>query len=138
MGERTAMNRRFREIQAITEPLRHDPGALQRGGIETQLTSLTALLSYTRHLLRNVDAVTDPTVPADQWRQLDGATADNFASTLAVLDDRLPARVHEVKELTAAAGVGAGEAERQALLDIERINQTLLAYMASVKPGSTV
>lgn len=131
------MDRQIQQIRLEAEPLRHNPGALQRNGIETQLTSLSALLYYTRHLVKNVAGISSATVRSAQWQQLDGATGDNFAATLAVLDGRLPSRVHDLKDVALTAGAGAGEAERDAILDVERINQTLLDYMASVKPGST-
>jgi uncharacterized membrane protein YccC len=144
-GARAAMNRGFEEIQARAEPLRHNSGALQQGGIETQLTSLSALVHYTRHLVadadavsRDVDAGSPATVDAERWRRLELATADNFASALAVLADRLPSHAHDVKDVVVTAARGATRAERRALVDVERINQSLQACMLSVKPGSVV
>lgn len=131
------MNSRLHQIRVEAEPLRHNPGALQRSDIESQLTSLSALLYYTRHLVKNVDQVSAPTVRPEQWQGLLAATADNFTATLSVLDGRLPSRVHDLDEVAATAGAGAGEAERLAILDVERINQTLLDYMSSITPGST-
>ncbi|MGX5697575.1 FUSC family protein [Agromyces soli] len=142
---RAAMNRGLEELQERAEPLRHNAGALQQGGIETQLTSLSALVHYTRHLVADADAVSkdvaagsSATVDAGKWQRLDRATGDNFASALAVFADRLPTHAHDVKEVAATAAKGATRAERLALIDIERINQSLHACMISVRPGSVV
>lgn len=131
------VNRQFHEIQESARPLRHNAGSQQRGGIEGQLTSLSALLYYVRHIVRDTASVSSPTVRADQWQRLAASTDDNFRSTLSVLGGSLPAHLHDPGEFSTTAGVSAAESERLALLDVERINQSLVAFMAAVKPGST-
>jgi len=142
--QESAMQRRLDDILRHVAPLRRAPGSLQRSGIETQLTSLTALTYYARHLATDTQRTpTEPTSPGAVtantltpafWQHLDAVTRDNFGSTLAVLDDRLPSRVHDPKDFTAPSGSTVSD---PALADVERINQTLLAYMAALRPGST-
>jgi len=138
------MQRQLDEFLRNVAPLRRDPGSLQRSGVETQVTSLTALAYYARHLATDTRGapaaapsqgapVASTKTPAF-WQHLDAATRDNFDSTLAVLDDRLPTRVHDPKDFTTPSGRTASD---PALEDVERINQTLLAYMAAMHPGST-
>jgi hypothetical protein len=142
--QESAMQGRLDDILRGAAPLRRAPGSLQRSGIETQLTSLTALTYYARHLATDTahapahpvspGAVVVGTLTPAFWQQVDAATRDNFGSTLAVLDDRLPSRVHDPKDCTAPSETPVSD---PALADVERINQTLLAYMAALRPGST-
>ena len=142
--QESAMQRRLDDILRDAAPLRRAPGSLQGSGIQTQLTSLTVLTYYARHLATDTQhrpaepaspgAVAVSAVTPTMWQHLDAVTRDNFGSTLAVLDDRLPSRVHDPKDFTV---VSERTVSDPALADVERINQTLLAYMAALRPGST-
>jgi len=136
------MHRRLDDVLGSAAGRRRDPGSLQRDGIETQLTSLTALAVSTHALVAAaVDAAPDDdataasgAMTAAQWQRLDAATRDNFASTVAVLQRRLPTRVHDLRDVIEAATLTP---EDPALSAIARVNETLLATMTALRPGST-
>lgn len=130
----SALQSHLDDVLAHAGPLRRDPGAQQRSGIESQLTSLMALAFYTRGLVRSEGespALTG-TMDARRWQLLAAATRDNFASALAVLDERLPPRIHDLSDL----GIADADPQSPSLVSVARINETLLAFMGDVRPGS--
>ena len=130
------MRRQLDAVAQHADPLRRGPGALQRTGIEAQLAALSALAYYARRLLTDADERTAASADPGVWQTMDAVTRDNFAATIAVLDDRLPSRIHTIDELP---GLASGETpdDTTAIRDIRRINLTLLGYMETVRPGSS-
>jgi hypothetical protein len=126
--------RQLHAIQAAARPVRDASGSLERGGIEAQLMALWALLYYVRRLVTADVGDAARAITPGQWQRLDAYSRDNFHAALAVLDDRLPQRVHDVHALTASV---QSAAERELLADIRRINEVLLAYMDDIVPGSS-
>ncbi|WP_022899161.1 FUSC family protein [Humibacter albus] len=131
------MDRQFREIHAAARPLRNGAGSMGRGGIEAQLVSLWALLYYV-HRLSCAGAMTGPSaITPTQWQQLDASTRDNFQAALAVLDNRAPSRIRDVRDADTSQTDGMTPDERELLEDITRINEVLLTYVDDVAIGST-
>lgn len=144
-------DRQLQAIHAAARPVRGGSGSLERGGIETQLISLWALLYYVRRLVRadvgsgvaasihsDTSSLSPPlnsSLTAAQWQWLDGASRDNFQAVLAVLDERVPSRVHDVRDSTFPVAQNLTQAERELLIDVKRINEVLLAYLDDVTPG---
>lgn len=133
------MQRRLDVVLDYADELRRAPGALQREGIEAQVMSLSALAGYARQLAaQGTDGVARSADTA-LWREADAATVDNFTAAIAVLDDRLPSRIHDLGDLTSSTepgGEASGDAAPPALSTVQRINETLIAYIAAVRPGA--
>ena len=135
-GLESETNRQLQAIHIVAGPVRIESGALQRGGIEPQLISLWALLYYVRRLVRADVSRAAPALTPAQWQWLDGASRDNFQAALAVLDGRMPAQIHDVRDAAPIIGQSATAAERGLILDVTRINEVLLTYMEDIAPGS--
>ncbi|MDQ2661704.1 MAG: FUSC family protein [Actinomycetota bacterium] len=127
---------RLNELESEARAIRQNPGSLQRAGIEAQLTSLWSLLSYEEDVARELRRVETTALPAETRQLFGRATADNFAAVQAVLDGDLPLRIHLVDEFDLDPDPGASVEVRMLVLHIERLNQTLLALIEAVKPGT--
>lgn len=127
---------RLNELESEARAIRQNPGSLQRAGIEAQLTSLWSLLSYEEDVTRELRRVESTALPAEMRQMFGRATADNFAAVQAVLAGDLPLRIHLVEEFDLDPGPGVSAEVRMLLLHIERLNQTLLALIEAVKPGT--
>ena len=122
-------------LETVARPVRRDPGSLESGGIETQLSCLWATLAYAEHLARlaTEQGVGTERVP---WRKLSLATADNFEAAQTALLGALPRRVHGPETFEVADAADLGVVERSALLQAERLNQSLLELIDALGPAT--
>lgn len=139
------LTQRLTALEDLARPLRSNPGALRRDGIEAQLTAVWAIVYDVRRLAsdRRDASAPDATRPvtaaapsAALLRRLDLATADNFAAAQAALTGALPRRVQAPEDLFAAASTDAPEPVRTVVLRVIRLNQALLALVDAMKPGT--
>ncbi|MCR2764827.1 FUSC family protein [Microbacterium sp. zg.B48] len=130
-----ALGAQLADLEKLAHPIRRNPGSLQPAGIQAQLTSLWALLDHEGHLVRLLRTYS-PDAAAPRWRELAAATGDNFDAVRRVLTGSLPHRVHLPAELEDAVGEVGSDAERTVILQILRMNQTLLALLDAVAPGT--
>lgn len=144
-----ALTQRLTALEDLARPLRSNPGALRRDGIEAQLTAVWSIAYDVRRIAsERTDASapaagTAPSTAPDSAapssalrRRLDVATADNFAAAQAVLTGALPRRLQAPEDLAAAAPADAPEAVRSLVLRVIRLNQALLALVEALKPGT--
>ena len=134
-GQERELGRRLGALERLAGPIRQDPGSLQRAGIEAQLAALWSLLGYGDRLARDVEKLSAAQRASVDWDAAASATAENFAGVLAVLDDRLPARIHPADEFDLEGDTSSPE-RRETLVLIQRVNQTLLALIDAVRPGT--
>lgn len=87
------MSHQLDAVRSLAATLRHNPGSMRTGGIEDQLTWLSALAYYARHLAKNTDEIPSPYDSSPRWREMDAATRENYQSMLAALDDRPPTHI---------------------------------------------
>jgi len=127
---------RLNHLESAARAIRHNPGSLQRAGIEAQLTSLWSLLAYEEDVARELRRVDTAVFFPDARQMIGRATADNFAAVQAVLAGDLPLRVHTVEEFDLDPGPGASAEVQMLVLHIERLNQTLLTLIEAVRPGT--
>ena len=130
------LGRRLTALEQIAKPLRHQPGSLQRTGIEAQLTGMWSLAGYGDRLARSIRTLTPDERASVDWQAVSAATADDFAAVQAVLADRLPARIHSSDDFPVDPGTVASPGLRETLLNIQRLNQTLLSLVDAVRPGT--
>lgn len=135
------LDQRFRQLTVRAEPLRRASGALSTDGIERRLTSAAALTYYARHLIKTTEALAPAAAPlsAVASTRLVTATRDNISALILVLNGEPAGPTHGSEgfpfELDATRGVGEdGDAERGALHDLVRINQTLLTLIEELTP----
>ncbi|KAA9129960.1 FUSC family protein [Microbacterium caowuchunii] len=122
------------DVEKLSRPIQRNPGSLQASGIEAQLTCLWALLDYEGHAMRLLRRFAGDSSSAARWRDLSVATSENFEAVRAVLSGSLPQRVHVLPEV--GEDPSATELERTMILQVLRLNQTLLALLDAVAPGT--
>ncbi|MCR2812521.1 FUSC family protein [Microbacterium sp. zg.Y1090] len=127
----------LRSLEMRAAPLRRDPGSLRTDGIEAQLTALWSVLDYERRLGRSLVRLPRADSPADtaQWSRLAQMSDDNFAALQEVLRGALPSRLHPLADLALNPGTGEGPAA-DALIQLTRLNQSVLALIESIRPGT--
>lgn len=130
------VGRRLNLLESEARAVRDNPGSLQRAGIEAQLTSLWSLLSYEKDVALGLRRVEQTELPAEARQAIGRATAENFAAVQAVLAGDLPLRIHAVEEFDTEPAPSASPETRLLLLHIQRLNQTLLALIEAVSPGT--
>ncbi|WP_029145981.1 FUSC family protein [Microbacterium luticocti] len=128
------LSQRLTALERLARPLRHNPGSLQSSGIEAQLAALWGLIGHGRQLVRALAAL-----PADQrsgadWAAIQTATLENFDAALAVLGGGLPVRLHAA--VVPPATPDAPRALQAVLVLVARVNQSLLALIDAVAPGT--
>ncbi|MBC2933073.1 FUSC family protein [Nocardioides sp. zg-1228] len=133
-------DRHVRSIATAADPLRRSAGALEPGGVESQLTAAWSLVFHTRQLVGAVEgAITegvDPGVdPSLDWGALSRATSENVAALTTALSGRLPGAIDD--SVGDGADVDAPQRTIDAvLLEVSLVNQTLLALLEAVSPGA--
>lgn len=130
------MSHQLDAVRSLAATLRHNPGSMRTGGIEDQLTWLSALAYYARHLAKNTDEIPSPYDSSPRWREMDAATRENYQSMLAALDDRPPTHIHDPTGTPIPVNADTTHTDSPALVDLMRINQTLLAFMTAIRPDS--
>ncbi|AMB58911.1 hypothetical protein AWU67_08555 [Microterricola viridarii] len=133
-----AVAQQQRAVQASAAPLRRASGAFDPAGIETLLSEFWELQYYARHLVRATlrGSPVQAGVTAEQWAQLEAATAQNFAALTAAFDGRTPGPVDPeigIDELGDGDEPGAVEAALRALA---RTNQLVALMVGDFVPQS--
>lgn len=122
------------QLENQAKPLRRNPGSLRADGIEAQLTALWSMLNYERALGRTMSRVT-PAPGGPDWARLTLSTQENFQAARDVLAGTLPKRLHPLGEFDVDPGDGTG-AQTAAITQLTRLNQSLLALIEAVRPGT--
>ncbi|MCR2828055.1 FUSC family protein, partial [Microbacterium sp. zg.Y909] len=127
----------LRALETRAAPLRRDPGSLRADGIEAQLTALWSVLDYERRLGRTLVRLPRADGAADtaQWSRLAQMSDENFAAVQEVLRGALPSRLHPLADLALDPGRGEGP-EADAHVQLTRLNQSVLALIESIRPGT--
>lgn len=122
-------------LEALARPVRRNPGALRRRGIEAQLTALWSVLYYERRASAELRDPDPHALEGVDLPRLALATSDNFAAVEAVLSGELPLRLQQADELD-VSGPDTSDAARRWVLLVVRLNQALLSLIEAIRPGT--
>ncbi|MEU2600514.1 FUSC family protein [Streptomyces hirsutus] len=122
------MNQNLRRLYRTATPLRRAAGALRRDGVERQLTALSALAYYTRHL----SDLRTPLPPAAPLEELAELTDDNLHALTQAITGHPSGDTHDPTAILPPTDDPASG--HPTVRDVVRINQIITTLTADITP----